>query len=138
MSAVGQIPRQQLPASTPHPSLQPQQVVPPISGQQTIPVQPPPRQVGAPQQPVPTSIPQRVSTSPKPSVARQQRTSTKAVTPVIDRSKKPTSVPSQHPASIPTVDRSKKPVMSASMHKKKLENLQPVFGSHVSGHVIVM
>ena len=138
MSAVAPIPRQQPPTSTPHPSYQPQQVVPPLSSRQTVPVQPQPRQVGTPQQPIPTSTPQPISTPPKPSIPQQQRTSTKTVTPVVDRSTKPASVPSQHPARMPTVDRSKKPVMSASMHKKKIENLQPVYGSHVSGHVNVM
>ena len=44
----------------------------------------------------------------------------------------------QRPASVPVVDRSKKPVMTPSMHRRKLESLQPVFGSQVSGHMGVM
>jgi len=53
---------------------------------------------------------------------------------VVDRSTKPVVVPAQRPASVPVVDRSKKPVMTPSMHRRKLESLQPVFGSQ--GYVL--
>jgi len=116
------------PASATRPAPQSQQVVPP-SGQQTVPVQVQPGRVGAAQQPAPTPT----STIPQP-----QKTDAKAAIPVVDRSTKPVGVPAQRPASVPVVDRSKKPVMTPSIHRRKLESLQPVFGSQVSSHMGVM
>ena len=124
------------PASATRPAPQSQQVVPP-SGQQTVPAQVQPGRVSAARQPAPTPTPSP-SAPPQPTIPQPQKTDAKAAIPVVDRSTKPVGVPAQRPASVPVVDRSKKPVMTPSMHRRKLESLQPVFGSQVSGHMGVM
>lgn len=91
-----------------------------VPGQQSTPggMEPRPRQPG----PTPTPAQRPTPTAPAPP---QQRRDQKPTMPVVDRSTKPQTQP--------TVDRSVKP-MTMAAYRKKLENLQPVFGS--TGHAL--
>ena len=84
----------------------------------------PPSQTPSDLQPRPQVPPQKPL-----GVAATTTPQAKITTPVVDRSTKP-----QQPSAaqiMPVVDRSSKP-MNVALHRRKVENLQPVFGSAVS------
>lgn len=62
-----------------------------------------------------------------PSQTQTGQAVVKQVTPTVDRSNKP-SAPKGH---TPSVDRSTKPTMNVELYKRKVNNLQPMYGSQV-------
>ena len=120
------VPRGQMTQLPPQPQANPVRVVPHDTQPKGVPAQNssvPQAPQSSENQPTPPTVIDTVHLS-QPQVGQ---TVVKPAVPSVDRSKKPQT---------PSVDRSTKPTMNPAVHKKKINDLQPMYGSQVNDRSI--